>query len=145
MSENRRGQLLLELAQSLLDPESDAGVRANARRALGRMSDEKTLLLLVQGAMESDSPRVVLDVLDVLGMRRRLGDLELAVVAFLYDSSEQIRQRALALLGERGSPRMRGILDGIVEAANMEDSLLGEPELDLANRALEDLDARSKE
>ena len=58
MSENRREQLLLELAQSLLDPECAEDVRANARRALGRMSDEQTLLLLVQGAMESDSPRV---------------------------------------------------------------------------------------
>jgi HEAT repeat protein len=144
MSENRRAQLLQELAGSLLDPDCADNVRANARRALGRMSDEGTLLLLVQGAMESDSPRVVIDVLDVLGLRRRLGDLELAVVAFLYDSSEQIRQRALTLLGDRGSARMRGILEGVVEAVGIEDSLLGEPELELANRALEELDARSE-
>ena len=99
------------------------------------MSDEATLQKLIRAALASESAQVVQEVLGLVENRRSAADLEPDLVGFLYDSAPEVRQKALRLLGDRGSARMIPYLDNLIMAALKETSIFDAEDLQMATQA----------
>ena len=142
MGESQREQLLENLGQVLLDPSSSDRERANAKRALRRLGDEMSMKRLAKAAVEADSTAAIMEVLDLLGMRRHLGAAELELVGLLYDASAEVRLRTMELVGSKGGQRMRSVLEQFVAAAEQPGSILGPTDIDMAKRTLQSMGER---
>ena len=143
MGESGRDKLLENLAAILLDGASSDRERQNAKRALSRLGDEGTLAYLIGVALSGDSDRVALDVLDLLADRRQLGEMEPALVGFLYDASPAVRQKAIQVLGHKASPRMRRSLEEIIVAAQQDGSIFEEADVAAAQESLARMEQRA--
>jgi hypothetical protein len=143
MGGSQRDELLVNLSDVLLDVKSSERQRQNAKRALARMCDDATLAYLARAALETDSTQAALDVLDLLAGRRSLGNLELALVGFMYDASPEVRRKAMEVIGSKGSPRMAGSLQQVVDAASQDKTMLEPEDAALAQTSLEHIRARS--
>jgi hypothetical protein len=128
-------QFLQSLSENLLNPGTPEAERARARQALERLSDEATLQKLIRAALASESAQVVQDVLGLVENRRSAADLEPDLVGFLYDSAPEVRQKALRLLGDKGSARMIPYLDNLIMAALKETSIFDAEDLQMATQA----------
>jgi HEAT repeat protein len=128
-------QLLKSLSENLLNPGTPEAERQRARQALERLSDEATLLQLIHSALASESAQVVQDVFGLVENRRSAAELEPDLVGFLYNSAPEVRQKALRLLGDKGSTRMIPYLDNVIMAALKESSIFGSEDLQMATQA----------
>ncbi len=139
----QRTRLLRSLGDALLDRASTERERQNAKRSLARMASEPVLAQLAAKALSADSEEMLLDVLEVLEQRPALGQPETALLGFLFDASPLVRQRALHLLGARGSPRALRTLDQVIEMAADPGSILTEADLIAARRARNSIQRRA--
>lgn len=124
-----------ELSDILLNPHSSDREREKARQALERLSDGAALARLAQVALLSESPQGVRLVLDLLETKRGLTDVEPLLVGFLYDSSAEVRQKAIQVLASRGTPRMIYYLDEIIKGSLKDDSIFGPDDATAASQA----------
>ncbi len=138
----QKEQLISGLSDILFDEQRSADERAHAKRALQRLSDEDTLLRLLQRAASSDSAQGILHVLDLLGSRRHLAKLEPFLLGFLYDGAAEVRQAVLRLLAEKGTPRIIPYLDEIINAALKGSSIFDADDIAAASRARQSIAAR---
>ena len=139
----QKEQLIGTLSDILFDEQRSADERAHAKRALQRLSDESALLRLLQRAASSDSAQEVVQVLDLLGSRRSLAELEPFLLGFLYDGTAEVRQGALRLLAEKGTPQIIPCLDEIIGAALKGGSIFDADDIAAASRARQRIAARA--
>ena len=142
MGESQRERLLEDLGRVLLDPASSESERESAKRALRRLGDEDSMRRLAKDAIEADSTSAIMEVLDVLGMRRQLGLAELELVGLLYDAATEVRLRTMELIDNKGDQRLKSLLEQFIAAAEEPGSILGPTDIAMAQRTLQSLEKR---
>lgn len=136
MSEAKQRERLLEdLGAVILSSESSESARRSAGRALSRLASDAMLQRLARSALFGDLPGAVEATLDLLEGRRSLQELESVLIGFLYDASAGVRQRALRLLGEKGSEGVLSSLDGVIASAKEGHSIFDEGDVAAAEEA----------
>ncbi len=131
----QKGELLQKLGDVLLNPHSSNHEREKAKQALERLADGTALTHLAQLALASESPHAITQVLDLLETRRGLTEVEAVLVGFLYDSSPEVRQKAMRILASKGTLRMLFYLDEIIKGALKESSIFGPEDAAVASQA----------
>lgn len=139
----QKEQLIGTLSDILFDEQRSAEERVHARRALERLSDESSLLRLLQRAASSDSAQAVVQVLNLLASRRSLTELEPFLLGFLYDGMPEVRQGVLRLLAEKGTPRIIPYLDEIISAVLKGSSIFDAEDIAAASHARQSIAARA--
>jgi HEAT repeat protein len=145
MNPTAKSEILERLRETILDPSTSEREWKNAQRALSRLADQTTITRLVQEAQgNANATDVVLRVLDILDDRRTLNaDVEPLLIGFLYDDSPAVRQKALSLLGNKGSQRALASLDHLAAEAEKETTFLSEADLVMAREMSQQIRSRT--